>query len=481
VRIAAISVAPIFPNYVIGGSQKILTDVTAGLKNLNHDVQIWCTGTSSHDGDFEVGGVPIHPDLQLRGSFPATHQVSPVALARSAETLRNAAEWADRVYLHADAVYLRHALEGAEIVRSIHDYVYEEALLSTLTLGAAATIVPSDYMKLVVETTVAMTGRKSIEPVIIVPNGIKIPANIFEPRLPSGIAPRQSNDLVLLFPHRPEPTKGVKQAVLTAVEVQHKLPDRNVRLLMPAYPVGSGLDDAAGTTDEISDLVNDLDASDIVELHGWLNPSDMSKYYASGDVTLCIGSFVESFGLVPIESVVNGTPAICAKVGALRQFDGIDGILMVGYGDISAAAEAVLIASQDSVEIIESGRQQVALKYSYSAMIDSYEKLIIGSLNDGRLISNPSTNELTLAPWCDIQDGRIYDDYTAKYSQFDELVKELVGGSNQIMVSKSETNEKLLEEIKSAKNLGILAPKFTFVSPVDHGLSTNDRGLYDIR
>lgn len=476
-RIAAISVAPIFSNYVIGGSQKILSDVTAGLKKSNHDVQIWCTGTSSHDGDFEVGEVPIHPDIQLRGSFPATHQVSPAALAGSAETLRNAAEWADRVYLHADAVYLRHALEGAEIVRSIHDYVYEEALLSTLTLGAAATIVPSDYMKLVVETTVAMTGRKSIEPVIIVPNGIEIPASIPEPRLPSGIATRESNDLILLFPHRPEPTKGVKEAILTAVEVQRKLPGRKVRLLMPAYPPDLGLDDASVTTDEIDDLVNDLDASDIVELHGWLNPPDMPEYFASGDVTLCIGSFVESFGLVPVESVVNSTPAICAKVGALRHYDGIDGIFMVGYGDISAAADAVLMAAQASVEIIASGRQQVAVQYSYPAMIDSYEKLITGSLNDGRLISNPSADELTLAPWCDIQDGQIYDDYTAEYSQFDELVNELLGGSNQIRVSKSETNQKLLEEIESAKNLGILVPKFTFGSPVDPELSTNDRGL----
>ena len=110
-------------------------------------------------------------------------------------------------------------------------------------------------------------------------------------------------------------------------------------------------------------------------------------------------------------------------------------------------------------------------------MIDSYEKLITGSLNDGRLISNPSANELTLAPWCDIQDGQIYDDYTAEYSQFDELVNELLGGSNQIRVSKSETNQKLLEEIESAKNLGILVPKFTFGSPVDPELSTNDRGL----
>jgi glycosyltransferase involved in cell wall biosynthesis len=462
VRIAAISVAPIFPHYVFGGSQKILADVTAGLKNSGHDVQIWCTGRASPSEEFEVGGVIVHPELQLRGSFPATHQISPTALVRSAETLRTAAEWADRVYLHADAVYLRHALEGTEIVRSIHDYVYEEALLSTLTLGAGATIVPSDYIKRVIETTVAMTGRKSIEPVIVVPNGIYVPASTPEPRLPAGVVERKENDLILLFPHRPEPTKGVTEAVLTAVEVQRQLPDRKIRLLMPAYPPGSRLDDAAETADEIGTFVNDLHASDIVELHGWLKSSDMPNYYASGDVTLCIGSFVESFGLVPIESVVVGTPAVCARVGALRQLDGIDGISMVGHVDISAAADEVISAVQNSVEIVESSRQQVASQYSHSAMIDGYEKSITGSLADVRSITNLSADELTLAPWCDVQGGRIYDDYAADYYQFDNLVKELSSGSNRIKVTNGDPNEKLSQEIDSAKSLGILVPKFTF-------------------
>ena len=146
-RIAAISVAPVFPEHVIGGSQKILADLSVGLKKRGHDVQIWCTETEQHSGDFNIDGVPVRPDLKLRGVFPATHQVSPISLARTAGVLRRTADWADRVYLHADSVYLRHAIEGAQIVRSIHDYVYEEALVSTLSLPADTTVVPSDYLK----------------------------------------------------------------------------------------------------------------------------------------------------------------------------------------------------------------------------------------------------------------------------------------------------------------------------------------------
>ena len=111
-HIAAISVAPVFPNSVFGGSQKILKDVVVGLDRLGHDVQLWCTRTRKHTCQFEINGVPVHPELRLRGTFPATHQVSPIDLANTAKVLCGAAAWAERVYLHADAIYMRHALDG---------------------------------------------------------------------------------------------------------------------------------------------------------------------------------------------------------------------------------------------------------------------------------------------------------------------------------------------------------------------------------
>ncbi|MEE8045919.1 MAG: glycosyltransferase family 4 protein, partial [Dehalococcoidia bacterium] len=378
-RIAAISVAPVFPDHVIGGSQEILADLSTGLKNNGHDIQIWCTGTESHEGDFDIAGVPVHPDLQLRGSFPATHQVSPTALACTSDVLRRAADWADRVYLHADAIYLRHALAGTKIIRSIHDYVYEEALLSTLTLQADTTIVPSEYLKNCVEATVALSGRKSIEPVMAIPNGVHVPDAPPEPKLPIGVPAREENDLILLFPHRPEPTKGIDEAISTALEVQRLEPSRNVRLLMPAYSSDSNLDEAVESGEELTQIAQEMGAGDIVELHSWLSPSEMPAYYAAGDVTLCIGSFIESFGLVPIESVANGTPAICARVGALRQFADIDGITLVPYGQIEAAAQAVLEATTGATnteETLNSGRTQIESRYSLESMISGYEGAI---------------------------------------------------------------------------------------------------------
>jgi glycosyltransferase involved in cell wall biosynthesis len=459
-RIAAISVAPVFSDHVIGGSQKILADVTTGLKRNGHNIEIWCTRTASHSGDFEIGDVPVHPDLKLRGAFPATHQVSPAALAQTSDVLRKAADWADRVYLHADAIYLRHTIEGTTTVRSIHDYTYEEALISTLSLPADTTIVPSEYLKKCIETTVAISGRKSLEPVVTIPNGLHVPESPPYPAFPSEIRAREENDLVLLFPHRPEPTKGIDEAIQISVEVQRLDPSRNVRLLIPAHPFAANLDETNISADEITRIAESRGAGDIVELHRWLSPPEMSGYYAAGDVTLCVGSFIESFGLIPIESVVSGTPAVCSRVGALRQFADIDGVQLVPYGDVQASAEVVIAAASAPPDLLESGISQISTKYSHEAMISGFESVITRFLGSQRTITESNNGRLTLAPWCDIQDDLIYDDYAAAARQYPELTRALNRANGSVLINPLLMSAALDAEVRFAIEQRILIPEF---------------------
>jgi glycosyltransferase involved in cell wall biosynthesis len=463
VRIAAISVAPLFPDLVIGGSQKILIDVAIGLNRSGHEVEIWCTGTPAYKGDFEIDGVTVHPQLGLRGTFPATHQVPPIELSITADALRRAAEWGDKVYLHADAVYLRHTLEGAEIIRSIHDYVYEEALVSTLSFPADATIVPSEYLKNCIEATIALSGRKTIEPIVVVPNGVHVPEVLPDPMLPKGIAPRAENDLILLFPHRPQAAKGLEVAIRLAVKKQATDDGRNVRLLMPVYPEDSNFDEAAGSITELNELVRKLGASDIVEFHGWLSPEDMPGYYAAGDVTLCLGSFIESFGLVPVESVANGTPVACARVGALREFDGIDGIFLEGYDWEPMTAHSVDLAIDCSDKQIASGRAQISAKYPMESMISGYESVLSESLKGERQITIGESGRLVLAPWCDIQGDRIYDDYRANRRIHRYVSQALRSGEGFIDVDPPPVSERHNHLVKTAVAAGILIPEYEIV------------------
>tara|TARA_Y100000588_G_C14252662_1_gene924135 strand:- start:1514 stop:2905 length:1392 start_codon:yes stop_codon:yes gene_type:complete len=459
-RIAAISVAPLFPNSIFGGSQKILKDVAVGLNRIGHDVQLWCTRTRKHTRQFEMNGITVHPDLRLRGTFPATHQVSPIDLATTAKVLSGAGSWAQRIYLHADAIYMRHALENCEIVRSIHDFTYEEALISALTLPADLTIVPSDYLKRCIEATVAISGRKMVEPIVAVPNGIQVPETIPPPWLPPELRSREDSDLILLFPHRPILSKGVSEAIQTAVLVQQLIPTRKVRLLMPAYPSDAALDNMADTVSQIQELSRDFHAQEIVELHRWIGPEEISSYYAAGDVTLCLGSFVESFGLTPIESVAHGTPAICARVGAFRNFTDIDGIAHVAYGHIPSAAECVVQALDLPETSLTAGKRKIAAQYSLESMIAGYESAITKPLIGQRSVMLERDDYLCLAPWCDLQEQFIFSDYSGEAGFYPELTG-LLSTDNERVRSKLPGNNPRLElEIQAAQEFGLLIPSY---------------------
>jgi glycosyltransferase involved in cell wall biosynthesis len=449
---------------VIGGSQKILADIANGMKTAGHDIQIWSTYNDVHDDDFEIGNVTVHPELKLRGSFPATHQISPADLIETTQTLRKAADWANRIYLHADAVYLRHALEGKQIIRSIHDYMYEEALLSTLILPADITVVPSEYLKDCIEATVAHSGRKTIEPVIVIPNGVLVPESLSQPVLPDGVSPREENDLILLFPHRPEPAKGAREAFQAAVMIQNLEPSRNVRLLMPSYLWDSNLDESAASSDEILQLAEVYGASTLVELHGWLSPAEMPGYYAAGDVTLCIGSFVESFGLVPVESVANGTPAVCANVGALRRYSQTDGISMVPFMNFPATANAVLsaVTNPDAADLIESGRFWIATAYSQDKMISEFEDVMTHTIPEKRQIKVSPGNRLKLAPWCYVDGEAVFDDYTSAWNDYPELTAALQAGEGLIPADPLLLSASLDAEVRYARERGILIPDYVF-------------------
>jgi len=421
-KIAAISVAPLVPGQVIGGSQRILQQVVAGLSEHRHDVRVYCTRTDANQSGFKIGRVDVLPVLQLRGAFPATHQVSPAALSQTFRAISDASAWADHVYLHADALYLRHALGSTDPVRSIHDLMYEEALLSVTTLEASATIVPSDYLKRCVEATSIMTGNELIEPVVTVPNGVEIPSSI-SPKLPPSVGPRGDDDLILLCPHRPQESKGLVESIEVAIALRRELPERNVRLLVPAYSADSNFDEAANSLESLTAMIHEHGGSDIVELHEWISPENMPDYLAAGDVTLNLGRFLESFGLIPIESVAVGTPSVCARVGALREFCSVPGINLVPYGEIDQAVAAVLDSLGNPLYLDEI-HTTLREKYSIEAMVDGYES-VISSPGKSRRRPKIEQSMLVLAPWCEIQDGRIWNDYTSEATESKEMVLEL--------------------------------------------------------
>ncbi len=326
--------------------------------------------------------------------------------------MKSASRWAERIYLHGDAIYVRSALLGKPIIRCLQDFIYEESLLSAFTLRADLTIVPSEYLR----DCIRLTARPN-EPVLTIHNSVSVPDVLPDSNPPKGIASKQPIDLVMFFPHRPDPRKGLADALRIAECTAYIMPHRRIRLVVAHFPTHLNLDGENMERTNVSMLARELAPSVLVETYDWLPEDALRSCYAFADITLCPGSFIESFGIIPLESIACGTPVIAAKVGGMREFRSIYGIRLFPHGTVREAAEAVpsVISDYDP----HKGRAIVNSSYNHEEMLESYINAITGPLGD----SLPSADErvsrekredcMRLAPWCYTEGGRLWDDYAS--------------------------------------------------------------------
>jgi glycosyltransferase involved in cell wall biosynthesis len=447
-RVLAISVAPLFPAAVHGGSQRVLHQVALALGEAGHDVRVLCSARPENAGGFNLApNVTVAPALPLSGRFPSPYEVAPYRLAGAAAALREGSEWSDRVYLHADAVFMRGTLRSKPVVRSLHDFVYEEALLSALTLDAALTLTPSDYLRRCVETAVRISGARELEEVRVVPNGVDVPPSPPLPAPPPGTRPREDGDLVLLYPHRPDVRKGVHESLAVTAELASRMKGRRVRLLVAGHVDEQVQASVAAYRDDVVRMSREAGAEGAVEFFPWLPPERMAGLYAFADVTLCIGNFIESFGLVPLESVAAGTPAVCARAGGLRDLEGIAGLWHVPYGDIRAATDAVDEAAGHR-SLAAGAREVIAGRFTVDAMKRGYVEAITAprirprpSPREGasRTAGAPEGRLFQMAPWCHVEGGRVYNDYEYGYVDLSGLAA-YVGGAARTQREFSEAS-----------------------------------------
>ncbi len=449
-RVLAISVAPVYPNRVMGGSQRVLMEAIDSLAAAGYEVRLLSPDVPESESFETPSGARIEPALKLRGGFPAPFQTSPDRLASTWRLVAKTAIWADRAYLHADAFYFREALDGLPVVRSLHDFVYEEALVSAFSLPAERTIVPSNYMRSCVEATagaVVSTGE-----IVVIPNGVAAPNWPVEPQLPQGIRDRQPGDLILLHPHRLHVEKGIEESTKIAVDVQRRMPDRRVRLLAPGLASESSRDEADLGMDSIHESARKLGGEDLLELHAWLDLAAMPAYFAAGDITLCPGRFVESFGLVPLESVAAGTPAVCARVGGFREHEGLPGLRHFDFGDTQTAASIIVELAAGEFDEAAAARD-VASQFDMETMRQAYVDAICGPLASTEHTAAPAGQSLRIAPWCHVSGERIYHDYLGRFARFPEITAAANESGSLEDVGNSPG---LMQELKRARSDGFV-------------------------
>src|SRR6185295_6035286 len=95
----------------------------------------------------------------------------------------------------------------------------------------------------------------------------------------------------------------------------------SLKLLVPVW-VDSGISDNnhhqyQAIYQSAMQRASDLGIESSVRLHGRIPFNLLPYYYCLGSATLSIGSFVEAFGNVVLESIACGTPSVTSHVGAL--------------------------------------------------------------------------------------------------------------------------------------------------------------------
>ncbi len=423
-KIVIFSINPIFPDLITGGASKHLFHVSRALGQIGHQVQIFCArGRQDHPKFAWSPNVQVFPVLPFHIPFPQPYAISGADLGLIVNRLGEALVDADRFYMHDGEFLLPDVYGGIPTVISYRDNIYPESILGTFIGKADDVISVSAYSAEVIRHTAGRYLPDLNSRIHQVNNGIDF--EVFKPTPPNqlvqsfGIDPERH--LVLLHPHRPEPGKGLPETIKVADQLINRHGMKQVRVLIPEW-----IDTMVSTGEsafyrQMSSLMKELGVWDHFIFIPWMPQEMMPVLYSLGDVTLCLGNFVEAFGNVAYESIACGTPSIVAKVGVHRTMMPDDLIEKVNYGDIDSVFDRVIAISEGKRQNAEESLAYLKSKMNFRRQISSYVNIITNSTKLPPLqFGLPKYNDeqlYLLAPWCYIHGQRIFHDFRGEYEK----------------------------------------------------------------
>ena len=430
-KIAVFSMTPLFPELALGGAQKQLKKVALHLGELGHHVTILCTRRRDAMRPFKWhDNVEVMPVLRFKQPYPEPYFTPLYHIANAIRTVGAAIATADIHYSHDGGLIFPYVYQDKPTVISLRSILFAETLQSALLFQGDEWILPSEHTRASYEAVVGQFAPAVGERMNAVHNGFNWrhfrftkPDAIFRV-----IPPKIAEHPVMLFPHRPESSKGIDEVIQVAALLKRNYGWDDLRVLAPLWldadSEPSQRDYYAGLRRKISEAGLD----DVFVFHDWINDRLIGEYYSLADVTLCIGSYVETFGNTPFESLGCGTLPIVSRVGPYRDLLPDEHIARVDYGDIEATATI-------AHEILTARRRTspATLRYlqshfSQADMVAAYADIILNARKKPRLTYRlPQLADDTLyrlAPWCYISPERgIYHDFRAGFQSEAELVR----------------------------------------------------------
>lgn len=424
-HIAMFSVNPLFPDLVMGGAPKHLKNIAIYMGELGHQVTVLCTKVAGSEKTFKwQENVMVYPILRFKQPFPQPYAVPAYELANALQAMGDELATADRFYMHDGEFLFPYAYQHIPTVISLRDNVYPETLLGGFLFQGDKLVLISEYSRQYFLQTVGRFFPELDERITVIHNGLDW--DKFKPTPPNKILDiipiDPTKQPILLHPHRPEESKGIRQTIQVVDLLVHTYGITDLIALAPKWLAQQATPELREFYTEIETDIQARGLQDNFIFHDWIPQNLMPEYYSLADVTLSMGHFVESFGNAVYESLGCGTPTIAARISTHRELLPDHLLDKVDWGDVETTAQ---IAS----EIINDKRRPSAetlayLKdyYAIERQLQAYAEVILNAeIRPPMPYRHPQIDHHTryqLASWCYVSATRgVYHDFRADYLQ----------------------------------------------------------------
>lgn len=205
----------------------------------------------------------------------------------------------------------------------------------------------------------------------IIPGGVNIEE--FQPNY-SKIEARQKmgwnpNRRILFTPRRLVHRMGLDRLLVAMVEVRQKVPD-----------VWLGIAGKGPIAEHLQQQIQDLDLADHVELLGFVPDDLLSVAYQAADLTIVPSLSLEGFGLILVESLAAGTPALSTPVGGMPEIlRPLDEALVTDSTESSAIAARLIefLQGDRCLPTRETCRQYAVQNFDWRIIAPQVKKILL--------------------------------------------------------------------------------------------------------
>ena len=342
-----------YPPRIVGGISRVVHDLSHKLVESGHKVSVvtYRDGNAPYEEDddgvrvYRVDNYMIHPnnfiDWIMQMNFNMIAKANELIANGEKFDVIHAHDWlvaySAKTLKQSYNIPLISTIHATEAGRNsgIHDEVqrYINDTEWLLTYESSEVIVNSNYMKCELQRLFGLPFEK----INVVSNGINI--NNF-----TGIEKdyefrrkyAMDNEKIILYVGRLVYEKGVQNLISAMPKILNGYNDSKLVI------VGRG-----GMYDELKNQAKAMGIENKIYFTGYLNSKQVQKMYKCADVAVFPSTY-EPFGIVALEAMLAGVPAVVSDIGGLDEIinHGIDG--MKSYaGNSNSIADSVLTLLYD--------------------------------------------------------------------------------------------------------------------------------------